>query len=99
MCDLSDNFLMLGGRTAWFAREHGEAPQRFRIRRENWRGPTRAQSMRQGQFAILISQRIGGYIANDDRFFEVNIPSSRPCFRADDAATKSIYLAGLKAGR
>ena len=55
--------------------------------------------MRQGQFAILISQRIGGYIANDDRFFEVNSPSARPCFRADDAATKSIYVAGRKAGR
>src|SRR5437867_5083951 len=89
---------MLRSRTAWLAREHGEAPQRFAIGRKNRRGPTRAQPVRQGQIAIIVSQRICGDVADNDRLSEVGSPAARTRGRADGSAAKSSDVAGRKAG-
>src|SRR6266516_673655 len=96
MRDLSDDLLMLRSRTAWFAGEHGETPQRFSFGRKNRRGPTRAQPVRQGQIAISVSQRVRGDVADDDRLSEAGGPPARTRFRTDGPAVKGIGVAGRK---
>src|SRR5258706_16411676 len=98
MRDLSDNLLMLRSRTAWFAREHGEAPQHFAFGRKNRRGPARLQPVRQGQIAILVPQRVCGDVADDDRLSEVGSPPARTRPRSDGSAAKGAGVAGRKAG-
>src|SRR5213593_4799068 len=89
---------MLRRRTPWLARQHGEAPQRSTFGRQNRRGPTRAQPVRQGQIAILVPERIRSDVADNDRLSEVGGPPARTCPRSDGFAAKGIDVAGRKAG-
>src|SRR6266545_636126 len=98
MRDLSDNLLMLRSRTAWFAREYGETPQYFAFGRKNGCGPARLQPMRQGQFSIVVPQRVCGNVADNYRLSKVGGPPARTCLRTDGSAVEGTGVAGRKAG-
>ena len=98
MGDLSNDSLMLRCRTAWFAREHSEASQGIAFGRENRRGPTRAQPVRQGQVAIVVPQRVRSDVADDDRLFEINRSPARTGRWSDGSAAKGTDVAAREAG-
>ena len=98
MRDLSNNLLMLRSWTAWFAREYGETPQHFAFGRKNGCGPARLQPMCQGQFAIIVPQRVCGDVADNDGLPEVGGPPARTCLWADGSAFEGTGVAGRKAG-
>src|SRR5258707_15707948 len=98
MRDLSDEPLVLRSRTARFAREHGQTPQNFAFAGKYRCGPARAQPMRQRQITIIVPQRVGSGVADDDRPSEIGGSPARTRFRANGSAVKCTVVAGRKAG-
>src|SRR5207237_5114309 len=81
-----DRFLLTRTRAAWLAIVHGKGSNHFTFGGKDRSGPTRAERVRQSQFAKINPQRISRDVGDNHLFSAISSRSARAHGRSDQRA-------------